>query len=403
MTELRVLIAERIRANGPITVAEFMGLALYHPSLGYYARVSRRTGRAGDFFTSVDVGPAFGELLARQLAEMWKILEDSGPRVPSPSSRSSLRGAAAPGFDLVEAASGNGQLVRDILDAAQAHHADFYEHVRVHLVEVASAAREVQPDTLGPHASRLASSGDALPDSVQGVVLANELLDALPTHAVVMREGGLKEVFVDLDDQGGDHVLVTREMTPSTPEIARYLERAGARLASGWRAEVCLEAPLWIQRAAGALDRGFLLLLDYGHEAAELYSGTHSAGTLATFHRHTSGDLGSLLQNPGDHDITAHVDLTTVTETAERAGLTTIGRLDQTYFLLGLGLAEGFDAPPPASAPGAGFDVVALKKRLALKTLVLPGGLGSTLKVLIFGKGVGMPTLKGLSYRERLT
>jgi SAM-dependent MidA family methyltransferase len=383
---LRTLIADRIRAAGPISVAEYMRLALYHPAHGYYARASRRTGRAGDFFTSIDVGPAFGELLARQFAEMWDIL-DAGlpnpePRTPNPESRP---------FHLVEAGAGSGRLARDVLDAAARCHTDFYGRVRLHLVEVSPTARAAQEDTLGPHAPLLASSAETLGRGVRGVIVANELLDALPTHTVVMREQGLRELFVDLaDDPSGTAPFVEREMETSTPELARYLGRANVRLEPGWRAEINLEAVEWTRRAAAALDRGFLVIIDYGHEAAELYSAAHSAGTLTTFHRHTSGDSATLLQDPGEHDITAHVDLTTVTRTAEAAGLETLGRLDQTYFLLGLGLA---DMLAQAS----------LKQRLALKTLMLPGGLGSTLKVLIFGKNVGTPKLRGLSYRERMT
>src|ERR687896_1405495 len=108
MRELRELIADRIRSGGPISFAEFMELALYHPTLGYYARAAQRTGRAGDFFTSVDVGPIFGQLLARQFAEMWQILQLGS----DPGTSTGVR----PQFDLVEAAAGSGRLARDILD-----------------------------------------------------------------------------------------------------------------------------------------------------------------------------------------------------------------------------------------------------------------------------------------------
>jgi SAM-dependent MidA family methyltransferase len=464
MSRLRTLIADRIRTEGPISVAEFMRLSLYHPSDGYYARASRRTGRAGDFFTSVDVGPVFGELLARQFAEMWEIVAAGRSPIPDPT---------PPSFDLVEVGAGSGRLARDVLDALARHRPELSSRVRLHLVEIAAAARAAQVETLGPHASTLMFSSDSLPERVSGVIVANELLDAFPTHAVVMTEEGLREVFIDVRGAAGDDPeFLQCEREPSTPELERYLAAAAVQLEPGWRAEINLEAPAWIRQAARSLQRGFLMLLDYGHEAAELYSASHSAGTLTTFQHHTSGDLASLLQDPGEHDITAHVDLTTVTRTAEAAGLMTLGRLDQTYFLLGLGLAEMLDEPfdpstslrvngerrrtvdlargrpgdpstwlrtsrstlrpgSPDSAllssvearrslerrrpePGGGggridgeprrtIDQTALRKRLALKTLMLPGGLGSTLKVLIFGKDVGRPTLRGLSYKVRLT
>ena len=378
---LRKLISERIRTGGPVSFAEFMELSLYHPELGYYARTAQRTGRAGDFFTSVDVGDVFGELLAKQFAEMWRLLrpEPVEGRSPEPEA-----------FDVVEAGSGNGRLSRDILDAIRRTDHELYESVRLSLVERSAAAREAQAAILGPHASLLKHSAAALPNHIRGVVFANELLDALPTHAVVMTDAGLREVFVD--ERNGQFVKHLRE--PSTPRIAAYLSRAGAEMRQGWRAEVNLAAEDWITEAAKKLDHGFLLVIDYGHDETELYGSSHSAGTLTTFKSHTT--FADSLQAPGECDITAHVDLTAVTRAAERAGLTSLGRLDQTYFMLGLGMDEMM-ALDQASEPSA------VRRRLALKTLMLPGGLGSTHKVLLFGKDTGAPALKGLSYRIRIT
>jgi SAM-dependent MidA family methyltransferase len=379
MRELRELIADRIRASGPISFAEFMELALYHPELGYYARAAQKTGRAGDFFTSVDVGALFGELLARQFAEMWHLLE-----------KESGQEGVGPHFDLVEAGAGNGRLARDILDAAERIDRDFYGAIRLSLVEQSAAARAAHLATLGPHASLLRHSSSALPQQVQGVIFANELLDALPTHAVIMTPNGLREIFVDLAAATGTGEaahFVERFEAPTSPDIAQYLARAGAEMRQGWRAEVNLASEAWIENAAATLEKGFLLIIDYGHDETELYSGSHAAGTLTSFARHSQG--GDVLQHPGDTDITAHVDLTAITRAAERRGLDVLGRLDQTYFMLGLGLTE--------------LDGMSLARRLALKTLLMPGGLGSTHKVLVFGKRVGTPALKGLSYRMRLT
>jgi SAM-dependent MidA family methyltransferase len=383
MNELRELIAGRIHTSGPISFAEFMDLALYHPELGYYARASQRTGRAGDFFTSVDVGAVFGELLAKQFAEMWRLLRTSEPRP----------------FDLVEAGAGSGRLARDVLDAAARDDPEFYAAIRLSLVEQSPSARAAQVAALGPHSALLGHSSSTLPEHIHGVIFANELLDALPTHAVAMTDAGLREVFVD--EREGEFVEQLQDL--STPRIAEYLSRAGASMRQGWRAEVNLAAEDWIKNAARVLDEGFLLIIDYGHEAAELYGATHASGTLTTFTRHTSGlnashadGLGGSLQDPGMLDITAHVDLTGVTKTAEHEGLTVLGRLDQTYFMLGVGLDAMMNA-------AQGFEPSALQRRLALKTLMLPGGLGSTHKVLIFGKNVGAPRLRCLAYRERLT
>jgi SAM-dependent MidA family methyltransferase len=392
-------IADVIRERGPLTVAAFMDLALYHPELGYYARAAQRSGRAGDFFTSVDVGSLFGELLEVQLEELFR------------TSDFVLRT-----FDLVEAGAGNGRLSADILRAAKRHHAAFYESIRLHLIEASATARAAQVETLGDVADRLTWSSPSLPDSYEGVLIANELLDALPVHQVVMREDGLREVYVTTNDEPSTNDqgttndersanaerrtpnaerLMTREEPPSTPELAAYLARLGVTLEPGWRAEINLRAVDWIRDAARRLRRGFIILIDYGHEARELYSPTHATGTLTTFTKHRSGgpdqsqETPAWLRQPGEQDITAHVDFTSLRVAGEAEGLTTLGFLDQTYLLMGL--LDGL--PDPSSA---------IRNR-QFKTLMMPGGMGSTHKVLIFGKGVGAPALRGCSFRVRVT
>lgn len=378
---LRELLVERIRTHGPLTIAEFMDLALYHPTLGYYTRASRRTGRAGDFFTSVDVGPQFGALLAVQLDEMFR-----------------LRSAAATDrFDLVEVGAGNGQLARDILDTAESVFPNMYAAIRLVLVETSAAARAAHPDMLGHHLPHLADSADTMPDRVSGVILANELLDAMPTHGVAMTDSGLCEVFIDLDEGR----FVERAGAPSTPDLARYLTRLEVTPSPGWRGEVNLAAVDWIRGAARCLSRGFMMLIDYGHAADDLYSDTHGSGTLTTFRRHlvdmtekdpdqTNGP--AWLAHPGELDITSHVDWTSVLDAAETEGLEVLGFPDQSRFLIGLG---ALDDPP------TGSDRQSVKQRLALKTLLVPGGLGSTHHVLLLGKGVESPRLRGASFQTR--
>jgi SAM-dependent MidA family methyltransferase len=360
------VIRSEIQAGGPITAARFIDVALYHPELGYYARAGRRSGRGGDFFTSVDVGPLFGEMLAVQIAQCLDLLG-----VPS---------------TLVEAGAGNGRLARDVLDALSQERPDLYSTTQLQLSERSGRARGEQRDVLGPHAARLAASDDDLPRGATGVIYANELLDALPVHVVVMRPDGLREIFV----AEKDGALVEVEQPPSAPELHAYLDRVGIRLQPGGRAEINLAAARWIASASRALERGFLIVIDYGHEADELYSGSHATGTLTTFAGHRAEDrAGAWLLDPGQRDITSHVDLTSVRLDAERAGLTTLGITDQTYFLLGLGIADRLDER--------------FSRTGQAKTLLLPGGLGSTHKVMIFGKAIGKPRLKGLSYRVRVT
>ncbi len=356
-----------------MTVAAFMDLALYDPEHGYYTRAPRRSGRAGDFFTSVDVGPLFGRLLETQLAEMARLLGEAVP------------------FDLVEVGASDGRLATDILRAARRYDPPFFDRLRVHLVEASANARAAQAATLAEFEAHLAASSADLPTRFTGALLANEWLDALPVHQVVMRPDGLREVFVDADPSSR---LVTIEAAPSTPALAAYLDAAGVALEPGWRGEINLEAVDRVRDAARRLCRGFLILIDYGHEARELYSVTHAGGTLTSFAGHTSAGAEcagapAWLEAPGSRDLTAHVDFTAVRRAAEAEGLETVGFLDQTYFLLGLVHVAGADLPASEGR--------------ALKTLVMPGGLGSTMKVLILAKGLGRPALAGCSYKVRVT
>jgi SAM-dependent MidA family methyltransferase len=385
-----------IQERGPMTVAAFMDAALYHPEFGYYARAAQRSGRAGDFFTSVDVGPLFGELVAKQIVEMAQVLADltslrqgyGGP--PKLQRRRKVRTTPEDKFELVEAGAGNGRLSADILRAIQRDAPTTYDRTRLHLVETSAAARAVQRETLSEVADRLDSSSTGLPKSFAGVLIANELLDAMPVHQVVMREDGLREVYVE----NVDGVLGTLEGPLSSPRLSVHLADLGVTLEPGWRAEVSLAAIDWVRDMARRLTRGFAILIDYGHEATELYSVTHSTGTLTSFVRHTSAGPEAVapaawLRNAGEQDLTAHVDFTSVRRAAEAEGCRVLGFLDQTYFLMALA-TERLDA----------FD---LRQRLALKTLVLPGGLGSTMKVLILAKGVGTPRLAGCASHARVT
>ncbi len=400
------LLSDLIRERGPLTVAAFMDVVLYDPVLGYYARAAQRSGRAGDFFTSVDVGPVFGELLEIQIAEMAGILAGLKTCATSPTDVAHPPADVAqdfsPAFDLVEAGAGNGRLSADILRAAHRRDPELYQQTRLHLADASVSARAAQLATLAgaPGAiavgDRLVSSGESLPSSFDGVLIANELLDALPVHQVVMCAEGLREVYVDV----ADGRLVAREGPVSTPALTSYLDLLGVVLEPGWRVEINLRALDWIRDAGRRLRRGFVIVIDYGHEARELYSPGHASGTLTTFTRHTMAgpesafDPPPWLAHPGEQDITAHVDFTSVRAAAEGEGLTTLGFLDQTYFLLALA---------NLSNPSNLSNLSNLKQRLALKTLLMPGGLGSTHKVMILGKGVGTPALQGCSYRMRVT
>ncbi len=340
-----------------------MDVALYDPEHGYYARSAQRSGRGGDFFTSVDVGPLFGALIAVQLEEMWRLL-----------------GCGA--FDLVEAGAGNGRLTNDILDAAARDFPDFYASITVTLVERSDTARAGQRAILGAHTSRLGTCRADLPSAVRGAIVANELLDAFPVHVVMATDQGPREVRVA--ERNGRLVEMAGDLSAAArAELARLDEP----LPVGVRIELCPAARDWITDAGAALTDGFLLLIDYGHQARELHSGMHASGTLVAYRAHTAGAV-SWLDAPGADDLTAHVNLTAVRQAATDAGLRTLGMVDQTYFLLALGLAERLET---------GDDRHAVSSRLAARTLIMPGGLGRTMKVMLFARGPAASPLRGLA------
>jgi SAM-dependent MidA family methyltransferase len=353
-------IDDRIAERGGITVAEFMELALYHPVDGYYATRAQRSGRNGDFYTSVDAGPLLG-------ACIWQYV---APR--------SL--ASADRFDLVDVGAGSGRLARDILDAAKRETPALYGATRLHLVERSSAARTAHLATLGPHANKLAYSGDRIPSPVRGAIVANELLDALPCHVVEMTDGGLSEVYVttanDRASASGAYALDVRPLSDSA--IAMQLERAGARLDVGCRAEVSLAAPQLVTEAARALESGHLLILDYGYEARELYSAARPQGTLARYSNHRVDRRW--LEDAGACDLTSHVDFTTVRRAAENEGLRLVRFSEQTRFLLDCGIT--------ALLP-SGSSVTSVRHRLGARTLLSPEGLGGTIKVLVMERPEG--------------
>jgi SAM-dependent MidA family methyltransferase len=376
-------LRRQITTHGPLTVARFMELALYDPEHGYYARAAQRSGRMGDFYTSVDVGPLFGTLLARLVAQAWRVL------------------GAPTRMDLVEAGAGNGRLACDVFDALARDERRCYEAVRLTLIERSQAAREAQPDTLAAHAGQLAARLDELPWDIHGLIYANELLDAFPVHRVRMTRAGLRELYVD---RVGDRLQLV-EGPPSTPRLHDYFQHLNIALAPGTTADVSLAAVDWCARASRSLRRGFLLLLDYGHAAPTLYGEPGTGGTLRAYSRHlvdappspTSGtpppvagtshdadgvesgsEHPSWLTRPGQQDLTADVNFTAVERALTHGGLRRHAFVDQFRFLLALGLPDLLQEPP-GEPPSLG----AIRQRLVARTLVSPEGLGGSHRALL--------------------
>ena len=355
-------IRRRIRERGPVTLAEFMEVALYHPEGGYYTGPDR-IGADGDFYTSPSVHPAFGALLAAQLCQMWQILGRPDP------------------FTVIEPGAGNGLLCRDIVAAASGLPDGFAACLRYICLDRCNT----------PGLERGLSGGrrvatNSLPfQGVVGCVLSNELHDAMPVHEVTLAEGRLREIMIGLD---GDS-LSFLAAEPSTPLLEQRLNSLGIELAEGQTAEINLSLDSWASEAASCLDSGFVLAIDYGRQAADLYSATERfRGTLTTYHRHVQTDRP--LERIGQQDMSAQVDFTSLARAGATAGLDILSYDTQAAFLHNLGIGELLHRSP-ISHPRQ-----AQAERVGMRELVKPGGLGD-FKVMAMSKSVGQPELWGFT------
>jgi SAM-dependent MidA family methyltransferase len=369
VTPLAALLAERIRRFGPITFAEYMRECLYHPVHGYYSQPE--SCRFADYYTSVDVHPIFGRLLARQFDEMWQQL-----------------GRPAE-FHLLEAAAGTGRLAMHILDFAQAKLPDLYQVLRYVAVERSPARCDQMSIRLAPHIAQghCHASIEVPPKIPSGCVFSNELLDALPVHRVLQQNGALQEIFVAYDG----HVFSEICKPLSTCAISEYFAAQQIHFVEGQQAEAGLEACDWITEIGRRLERGFALTIDYGHEAADLFDAHHMAGTVLAYANHRSSE--DFYAAPGQQDLTAHVNFTALRLWGQRSGLETLALVSQTSFLLALGQGNQFADLYDEGMPEADR----VRARLQLKTLIYPEGMGERFQVLLQAKAVPSPNLTGLS------
>jgi SAM-dependent MidA family methyltransferase len=367
---LAAILAERIRRFGPITFAEYMREALYHPLHGYYAKPEAT--RFADYYTSVDVHPIFGRLLVRQFAEMWQ-------QIGRPEK-----------FVLVEAGSGVGRLARHILEFAQSKLPDFYHALQYVAVERSLLRSEQLAVRLAEYiASGKCQAALEMPSRIaEGCIFSNELLDALAVHRVIQKDGKLQELFVTHDGTSFEE----KTQAVSTCAISDYFAAQQITLLEGQQAEAGLEACDWITEIARRLDRGYVLTIDYGHQAADLFDAHHMAGTALAYRGHAANE--EFYAAPGEQDLTAHVNFTALRHWGERAGLEMVGLTSQTAFLLALGKGNEF-----ADLYDHGMDETErLRARLQLKTLIFPEGMGERFQVLIQQKGVvGMKKLTGFT------
>jgi len=363
--QLRLHIAEAIRAAGGwLPFSQYMALALYAPGLGYYAAGSTKFGVAGDFVTAPGLTPLFGQTVARTVAAVL----------------------AETGGEVLELGAGEGHLAVDVLNGLarlEALPSHYY------ILEVSAELRARQQALLAegaPHWLDRVVWLEALPTAFNGVILGNEVLDALPVDILHRRAEGLFERGVTLDENGR---FAWADQTLSNAD----LQKLGGLfpVVDGYVSEVSLAVPALIRSLAACLERGILLFFDYGFPRAEFYHPQRSQGTLMCHYRHHSHD--DVFWLPGLNDITAHVDFSAVAETGAEVGLDLLGYTSQGAYLLQAGLLEqltGMEIGTPAY----------LRAVVAVQKLLQPHEMGELFKVIALGHGV-TAALPGFSGKDR--
>jgi len=347
---LETKLRARIAAHGPLGFDEFMGAALYDPQDGYYASAEPRTGKHGDFFTNVSVGPVFGKLLAAQFLEMRAYLGD-------PES-----------FTIVEQGANDGQLLADILGAWRGG------LPRVIIVEPLDNLRALQKKTLAPWSDRvihLPHESD-LPEFT-GVFFANELLDAFPVKLLVREGTNWRERRVGHDRE--KFIFVEVPYSGVVPHVPNEIPR--------FATEICTSLGPWMQTIASKLASGWIFLVDYGHPAAARYRPARANGSLAAYRKHQRVD--DPLAEPGAQDLTAHVDFTAAARAAQASGLSLAGFTDQHHALAAL--AEKVFHTEPDRA----LSEEAAREMRALRHLLHPESMGTSFKFLALAKNSDAP------------
>ena len=364
----RRIVDDIAAAGGWVGFDRFMELALYAPAMGYYSGGARKFGAAGDFVTAPEISSAFGQTIAAQAAQIM----------------------AASAMQIIEGGAGSGRLAADLLLELEQRGA---LPERYAIIELSGELRERQRATIAERAPQLIDRVvwlDALPERFDGLVLANELLDAIPVQLVVWGHEDDEQTIFErgVTVQDGEFVWLDR------PAGGRLLERAQrlvdelsaeAPLPPGYLSEIGLAAADWTASWARIIGRGALLLVDYGFPRREYYHPQRSSGTLMCHYRHHAHGEPFFL--PGLQDITAHVDFTAIVEAGFDAGLEFLGYTTQATFLLNCGLTDVLSRIPADNLARY------LPQSQAAQKLISPAEMGELFKVVALGKGIAEPLL----------
>jgi SAM-dependent MidA family methyltransferase len=292
-----------------MTFFQFMNLSLYHAEHGYYAQTPRQVGRSGDFFTSVSCGPLFGILLAEKIAHWWREADVHGP------------------WRIIEPGPNNAALAIDILEHLSEHHADVFSQLTYVTIDPLAVPRAYQQKALARFADRVLCLEDALSlHPLPTYVVANEVLDAFPCSLIEFRGDAWQEIWIESIGEGMDLKEMWRPFSGSLPLSLR--DRA---YAEGYRTEIRAAPREFLHDLQKAMSYGRMLFLDYGFAEPEYYDPQRIRGTLRTYQNHQASE--NALSHPGEMDITAHVDFTSIMRCARELGMNLAGFMPQEFML----------------------------------------------------------------------
>jgi SAM-dependent MidA family methyltransferase len=363
--QLAQLVRSSIAANqGWISFADYMQQCLYTPGLGYYSAGSHKLGRGGDFTTAPETSPLFGAAIATHLAEVHKLISD---------------------YAILEFGAGTGRLAKSVLERLAERDALPSRYL---ILEPSADLQQRQQALLNQLPSALSQRlcwVDDIPDNFEGVMLANEVCDAMPVHLLNFTQDRVEEVGVGLDQQ--NFIWQTRPLSSS--RLEKKAEQIKSQLVElPYRTEACLFAADWLETLAQKLSRGLILLIDYGYSFTEYYRADRRQGSLRCYYQHESHDNPLILL--GLQDITAHVDFTSLAESAQGCRLEVCGFQEQADFLLA-GDITALAAGLQQNLNEADW----LQHSTALKQLLLPGAMGHQFKVLSLCRDLdALPRLK---------
>ena len=351
-------LRQRIREEGPMVFRDWMEAALYDSQDGYYCRQGERWGRAGDYRTSPERSPLFGATFARYFATLYEAL--GGPER----------------WTIMESGAGEGHFAEIVLGALEKRFPEVFAATNYVIDEVSAASTAAAQVKLERFSDRIACGPiDQNKISDPGIIFSNELLDAFPVHRVTISRGELRELYVALEPSG-EFAWLSGPL--STPQLAEYFKVVGVELThEGQVADVNLAIATWLTEAARRLARGYLITVDYGAEAPELYTAPERRqGTLRSFRRHEFRDP---LQSPGQNDITTTVDWTYVKRFGEKVGLEIIDFQRQDQFLLHAGLLEELEL----MTDQAEDEAEKTRLRTSAREMILPAGMANSFQVLV--------------------